>query len=75
MKPQKDKSSDRLLPPPSVRFLHKIHRYMISMTDYAGKEGSAFTNDYYSYLSDDQGLNFSYSQELFKENFLVPKTK
>ena len=45
------------------------------MTDYAGKEGSAFTNDYYSYLSDDQGLNFSYSQELFKENFLVPKTK
>ena len=47
--------------------------YLVSMTDYAGKEGGV--QDYYSYLSDNNKCNLKYTQELFKENFLVPKTR
>lgn len=31
--------------------------------------------DYYSYLSDNDKCNLKYTQELFKENFIVPKTR
>ncbi|UPR01877.1 subunit alpha of guanine nucleotide-binding protein [Chloropicon primus] len=47
--------------------------YLVSMTDYAGKEGAV--QDYYSYLSDNDKCNLKYTQELFKENFIIPKTR
>ena len=47
--------------------------YLVSMTDYAGKEGAV--QDYYSYLSDNDKCNLKYTQELFEENFIVPKTR
>lgn len=48
--------------------------YMMSMTDYAGRERKT-SNDYYSYLSDDNICNLKHTQELFRESFLIPKTR